>query len=568
MLGGQARRVSIAEDLDRVSRELRRPFIDLMGSLSTKNSSPLWWSTEIAARNPYTLSLFLHICFLKVGAELLDGIEENLLIVVESSAVLRQLRRIAHGKGIVTKDVSPRLSLKRRLGRLTSGLKRRCHYWIDFARRRRKLKQVGPFFSASFSGDDTALFFTWVDGRNFARSGGYVDPHFGPLPDHARKRGYRVAYLARMLNTASFGEDVERLRRTDEVFFFPEAILSWKDLAYAAVQTLLYRPSLPAGVFLDGLDVYDLVREQVRQERMAATHPMMFVYYALIRRLAERGVCPGIIFYTFEGHSWENAVCLGVRTCMPDTELVAFENVIFTKMLMGAFPSRQELNCRPMPDRVVTNGSLFSRVMLEEGYPAEKVVEGAALRHHHLWQLQPVSARRELRRPIHVLVATSIGFSDSVDLVEKALRAFRGRLDYQVFIKCHPAFNREVLGRAIGDLSQISNVKLVDSPIGEWFAQAHVLLYTYTSVCFEALAHGVPPVFVRPENWLNMDQLDAAPDCHWTATRPEEILKVVEGIVGMSDEAWRTWYQRAQEVLAQGLAPVSSERLDRFLQRA
>jgi surface carbohydrate biosynthesis protein (TIGR04326 family) len=568
MLGGQTRRVSIAEGLDRVNRELRRPFIDLIGSFSVKNSSPLWWSTELAARNPYTLSLFLHICFLKVGAKLLDGIEEDFLIVVESSGVLRQLRRIARGKGIVTKDVSPRRPLQCRLRWLTSGLKGRCRYWIDFARRRKKLRQLGPFFPAPFSGDDTALFFTWVDGRNFAPSGGYIDPHFGPLPDHARKRGHRVAYLARMLNTASFGEDVERLRRTGETFFFPEAILSWKDLAYAAVQTFFYRPALPARVLLEGLDVYNLVREQVRQERMSAAHPMMLVYYALIRRLAKRGVRPRTIFYTFEGHSWENAVCLGVRAYMPDTELVAFENVIFTKMLMGAFPSRQEWNCRPMPDRIVTNGSLFSRVLLEEGYPAEKVVEGAALRHHHLWRLQPAPARREVRGPVNVLVATSIGFSDSVDLIEKALRAFEGRPGYQVFIKCHPALNREFLGRAVGDLNRISNVKFVDSPVGEWLAQAHVLLYTYTSVCFEALAHGVPPVFVRSENWLNMDQLDAAPDCHWTVTRPEEILKVTEEIINMSDEAWRTWCQKAREVMAKGLAPVTTERLDRFLQRA
>ena len=59
-------RTSITEQLDQISKDLRKPYIEWIGHLSVHNDSPEWWGSEIAAKNPYT-NLFIRICFLKIG---------------------------------------------------------------------------------------------------------------------------------------------------------------------------------------------------------------------------------------------------------------------------------------------------------------------------------------------------------------------------------------------------------------------------------------------------------------------------------------------------------------------
>jgi len=130
---GRAEWVSVSGALNDVSRELRTPFLDLIGSLSVQNTSPLWWSTELAAKNPYTSSLFLHICFLKIGIGLLIPDGKDFLVVTENPEVLRQLKRIAQERGLPAKDLTPRTLLRRCARRCWTGRRwpspARCPGW-------------------------------------------------------------------------------------------------------------------------------------------------------------------------------------------------------------------------------------------------------------------------------------------------------------------------------------------------------------------------------------------------------------------------------------------------------
>lgn len=64
---------------------------------------------------------------------------------------------------------------------------------------------------------------------------------------------------------------------------------------------------------------------------------------------------------------------------------------------------------------------------------------------------------------------------------------------------------------------------------------AHLLLYTYTTVCFEALAHGVLPVFVCAENFLGMNKMDAFPNLYWKAADADELRDLVGGLADMAE---------------------------------
>lgn len=568
-LGSQAARVSIGEALEAITRRLRGDFLETIGKLAVMNSSPLWWSMILASKAPNRSPLYLHTCLMSLGRDLLQrGKNNGIAFLIESPAVLRYLQSFARQNGIPIQHPKPLLSPTcPQLWRNVRGIRKYLWIWRQFISRRRDLRSRGRLSVPPFSGPKTALLFTWVDARNVTSSGTYKDPHLGALPEHLRKCGYRIAYVPRVLNTVDFGEIIDRLKETGETFIFPEAVLSPSNLLRCIGQALHYRPIIPQELSLDDIDISDLIREHVSKERGSSSHATALTYYPLILSLKQANVKPERIFYTFEGHNWSQAMCLGARTYLPQTETIGFLNTGFTPMLLSVCTSPNELRCLPFPDRLVTNGSRPASELRKEGYPPERVVAGAAIRHAYLWKRPPATASLPCNGNVRILTATGIDFSDTVELVTKVLRAFSGRPGYEVLVKCHPAVDQNRVKAEIGIESPGNNVKFTDLPITELLPRAHLLFYTYTSVCFEALRYGVRPVFVRPENQLCMDQLDQVPECRWTARTPEEIRNLASQVRELSDTAWECWYERAQNVLKESLSPMTPKNLNQFVAR-
>ena len=119
--------------------------------------------------------------------------------------------------------------------------------------------------------------------------------------------------------------------------------------------------------------------------------------------------------------------------------------------------------------------------------------------------------------------------------------------------------------RHLGELAQQENVCFVDKPMGELLPSARLLLYTFTSVCFEALQHDVFPIFVRSESFLNLDKLEIAPDVRWVATTPADLRRIAEQISHMSVDEHRAWQSKAYDVVRAALAPITSDCVDAFL---
>ena len=95
--------------------------------------------------------------------------------------------------------------------------------------------------------------------------------------------------------------------------------------------------------------------------------------------------------------------------------------------------------------------------------------------------------------------------------------------------------------------------------------EADILLYTHTYVCYEALQHGVAPIFVKAENALNLDKLESAPDVRWTATTPGDLQRVSGQIGAMSDGERSRWQANASDIVRSALRPVTPDCVDAFL---
>jgi len=587
-------RISIADRLHEMSWELRQPYIDWIGELSQLNDSLDWWASELAAKNPY-FNLFIRICLLGVTRKLITlGFDRPTLIVCSSPALNREVLRFAQGSGVSMRELlTPAAYLRlNTVGRLRSrylrGAYRRLHSLAErllvrlpldqFSERiqrsldgrpsyrRQVLADLGVKSNGDFSGENAILLFTWVDGRNFSADGSYHDPYLGQLGELLRERGYRVAYVPRVLHTIPYAAAVNKLLQTDERFFFPERYMEDSEWQTCLKRARQFAPVIPEDSSIGDVPVYRLAQEQVDEHRYALAGSLS--YETLIANMVSRGVQPRQIIHPCEGHSWEQALAYAVRRYSPDTSVVGYDAGVFSPLVLSMYPAKDEYGLRPLPERIVTHGPLHSEALLAGGARQENIKSGCGLRHSYLWKenTSPIDVSVvDYERPIRVLVAPGIGLGDAVESGAKAARAFGGDSRYEVVIKCHPLTGADIVVRHLGELAQQENVCFVDKPMGELLPSARLLLYTFTSVCFEALQHDVFPIFVRSESFLNLDKLEIAPDVRWVATTPADLRRIAEQISHMSVDEHRAWQSKAYDVVRAALAPITSDCVDAFL---
>ncbi|MEX2195752.1 MAG: hypothetical protein WD844_10750 [Thermoleophilaceae bacterium] len=576
--------VRIGERIERISQELRRPYIDWVGELSQANSSLEWWASELAAKNPFTM-LYSRICALACARELLaEGLDDALLVcstpalaraVVEEAGTAGRSVTVQRGSaGALSGDAagSHRERLRPLVDRVAAGLPlalaRRAGRGPAAAAlrdapayRRRVAQALGDRRDGGFAGNDAVLLVTWADGRSVGPDGRYRDPHLGSLGDLLESHGRRVAYLPRLLPGAPVHETLSSLLSGGVRVFLPETWIGNADWRDAAAVARSFQPQIPAGAEIGGVPVAGLAREHVDRFRRAQAWAL--AQAALIRNLAAGGVRPGSVVLPFEGHAWEQAVTAAVHEYMPGTRVIGYDNVNFSRLALSLYPAESELGIRPLPDVVVTNGPAFARILAGEGFPEERIRVGCGLRHEYVWADPGEPDAAPPGEPLRILAAGSIDAGQTVELVEKAVAAF-GSEGFQVTVKLHPAVNRHAVMSRLSAPGRAADFR--EEPISELLRSADVLLYAYSVVCYEALAHGVAPVFVKAESFLDLDQLEPFPELGQRARTVEELQAAAEQVAALGEEDRRRWRERARAALAEALAPVEASCAAPFLE--
>jgi hypothetical protein len=581
-MAGWLERVSTADPLQQHAAALRRPYIDAIGGLSQLNDSPEWWASELAAKSPYT-RLFERVCALAVAQDLLGSGLDGSLVVCATPALLEEVEAAAAATGVQTlrleasqpvsaapvKAPTARRLVDRFGPRLPLPLANRVagsRPWIqpvleESPRYRRSVLEALGAGSEPLSGPATALLLTWLDARNVTPEGAYIDPHLGWLPGALRRCGYTLAFLPRVLRTAGFSDLAPRLIGTGERFLFPDLLVDESALRRCETVAREFSPIVPDETNVAGVPLARLAREHVEEFR--TSHAGNLVYPLLVEELGRVGVEPELLVHTFEGHAWEQALAGAVRTHLPATRVVGFDNLNMTRFALSRFPAAAELGLRPLPHRIVTNSLLARKMLVAEGMPDGIVAAGCAIRYAHLFEVEgnPPGVKHE--RPT-VLVATDASFDRTVELVTKAVEAFGSDDAWKVEVKCHPLIVAESVEAFVREAIGVDGI-YVDRPFRELLSSADLLLYTYSSVCYEAFAAGVPPVFVQAETDLDLDQLEPFADVRWSGRTAAELLGAARAIVALESDELAAWRAHAQEAVRAALTPVTDACVEAFL---
>jgi hypothetical protein len=196
--------------------------------------------------------------------------------------------------------------------------------------------------------------------------------------------------------------------------------------------------------------------------------------------------------------------------------------------------------------------------------PAERVVEGPALRFAHL-RHNGSSDESDEDADSCVLVAVPLEMGAASELLSKVLGALGEQDTMPVRIKPHPMMDPAVLLRHCGLAELPAHCSFVQGGMAEWLVRARVVVSAGSAVLLEALTAGVPAVTVGRESALNLNPLAWYTDLGSIRHSPDEILREVRRLWSLSEAERAAYRRRGAEILRTSFNEVTEETMGAFV---
>ncbi len=564
---GNGQRLETGDRLQNTAESLRQPYIDYIGKLSLTYNSLEWWANSFSDKNLWFSKTFLYSCYARLCRDLVnEGGQENLVLIGENAAIRRGIivnleDSPKYEKYIIETPVRNRVGeIKNSIRSFTNKLKylfvTACRVWLARGYRLKTSAVKQPS-----QAEGLTLIHSWIYDRSFSDSGEYRDIYLGQLADHLKNKGKRVVVVPYMYTT-SYHRTLKMLKKSPGDFLLPESYLSISDIIRIFWKTL---SSQDRQIYPDfqGIKVTGIINDDMKRYLQRTDLTRNVLFYEVVKRWRQAGMPIESFIYTYENQTWEKVYCLALREFYPSTRIIGYQHSTVPRMLLNYFFARDETSVLPFPDRVITNGRYTERLFKGSGYDPGKVVCGGAIRYTGLLQKKATPPQRDATHPV-ILVTPSMDKNETVELVGKVIRAFSDKKQYKVVLKFHPDFPYRFIAGDVGALP--SHFTISEKPISDLLQESHVLIYTISATCIEALALGVPVLHIQSDLTIDRDNLAGfPPDIRESASSPEDIVKAVEKILKMDEAELSRKRKLWAEVVAEMFGPVDESTFDLFL---
>jgi len=539
----------------------RRLYIDFVAGLNRRYQSRSWWArpftTKHALATPLCRDLFAYWLTARLVQEGDTGV---VIVVTERPAVVAQLVAWARPRGL---DVGVALPRPRTM---TAWLRRSAAFVlaVTVLRFLRLWRASRAHLPASSLRPHVVVMSLLHPRYSWSAQGTYQDAYFGPLIEYVRRAAYPALILG--ILDGDWRRDAARLRTLDSaVPVVPApACVTLGQILRCAWQTLRAHgqpPSLQEPVPFDGLEAGPLVREALRDSERAGQYFLNLTIYAAVRRLAGR-LQVERCFYPYENRAFEKLALLAFREVSPRTRLVGYQHAGITQNHPNLCFGEGEAAITPLPDVLLTMGEATRAWLEREGnYPPGLLRVGCALRQQTLPRrsVQPRPWPRLVTNLLVVLATSGGEYAQVLRLLEQAAP----RSSYRMRVRPHPGIPFDEAFRINPHLRRDYFTPSSDL-LEDDLAWADVVLYASSTVGIEAMAWGLPVVYLDVGQLLDTNPLSNGEQITWKAATPQELLDALDGIAALDGTAVAEWQRQAAACTQRYFGPVSDERLQAF----
>lgn len=537
-------------------------YVDMMGKLNVACNSRLWWASTVASKNRFTSRVSNYLAELIRVMEVAEREECDHLIVIGASwvvepAIVEYFRSkgvscVTVGRGLIKakeiaigwiKDVAmSTLQMFRLFVR---------KLWVDIRLRKSIASRLRN--DARYS-----VLKSFVYAGSFKESGVYRDAFYGSLVDYEAGIG-NVLIFGYIANNFRFC--VSSIAKCKTHLIIPtEYTVSYKDIICAYVDVLMCSLRIPGMVLFRGCDVSGIFKNELARTRNGVAYNQ-YLHYHATKGLLKR-VSVSSFLMTYENNPWEKMCILAAREHSPATQLIGYQHTVIPQASANMFVGAGECGIAPLPDRILTVGSLPKQIMERYGRYSEGMIEeGCGLRFEYLPNVEEMERTRSGR----VLVVLE-GIFDVYKMVNYVLRQLGQLQHYKIIIRCHPVLPiKRIKHKLVCNVEDLDAVSISHGKsLKEDVRAADIVVYWGSTVGLEALCMGKPIVHYNNKSLLSYDPLFECADFKWVVSDDVSLADVIEEIYSINDGDYEEMKANAREYLSQYISPVTTDRLSRF----
>lgn len=551
--------VSLSKEIEEYGLKLRREYLDYIAGMSEENNSLAWWATKIADKDPNGSDFYLYICMLSYFKNKMDALDDGSVIVSENIFFLDSFASLATSLGIRcinkygVRKIAAYMEFYYRLGG------RAVKFLLLSAYRQWTAQSTGGRIHNK-GNKPACLIRTFVKDECFSDDGSFKDVYFGPLADWLQKKGHAVCIIPENMRLSrSFRSAVEFYRKSAQYrFLLAEDFLGMGDYIRCLAQGIKGMFGMRLNPMFRGMNISSLL---TGDRLKYGLHGMKMIrYYYLCRRLRDAGIHPGHVILTFENKFMDKPFIMGVKHYLPDTAAIGYQHCAHYPLVLSFFTTEKEAGYAPLPDRIVTSGDEFCRILEEEGFPKKIIVSGPSLRFGYLFDERKGEQDCSPGRKI-VLIVLPPYMKAALEMSLSVRTALHRAEDMDVLFKVHPA-QRSALTAMLDELNIPPHFKVTAEPVPALLARADVAVSMGSTAEFEIIGSGVPLIRLRREIGFTFSPWI---DGYEETTPASELMGRICFFLDMPVQEKRKLRERGTRALGKYFAPASENLMRRFI---
>jgi hypothetical protein len=289
------------------------------------------------------------------------------------------------------------------------------------------------------------------------------------------------------------------------------------------------------------------------------------IYYELGKKISTNKNIKRII-YTFENNSWEQAFLLGLNG---NAKTIGYIHTIIPECAANMFISKEEATKTPLPDKVLTLGTIPKTLIDIYSEASFSVETSCALRFEYLYNDKNTGTNIYKPKGNKVLVGLE-GVMESVKVLDLCLDAASLFPEKNFVIRCHPALGIEILREHLKFpklISTLANIEVsVNKSLQEDINSSSCMIYWGSTVGVEALFKGLPVIHVDLGAELSYDPLFFWNELAYTVKTAPDLVDAIRNIENIDENEYVQCIEKIDDLKKLYFSKVTPNSIDKFLQ--
>ena len=526
-------------DSDRI--KLQNAYIACIGNLNIEHQGLDWWAYTFTSKNPLTSSLYFRVYYSMLILKLLKkDTNRNIFIfcpgVTYISIISRFLRNHTDVRVIqytpLDRNIKSFLKKIQFLWNIAFLFKTSCRILVS----RIFLRGISKKQKFEF------VFLSLILKKNWGKKI-YLDHYFSHFLNHLRENNNLVVVDV----IKGFWSQMKLFKEEHSKYrVLPlERFLKWRDLCsiyirqcnalmklhshdYLNKKTSILSDFLPHELWVS------LIKLEMKESIHWNTYAKNLLFYYSFKNLSQKTKIQRFL-YPFENRSLEKMSLLAFKEHLDHKpHLEGYQHAAIHLGHMNFRLIEGEAPIIPLPDKIWTTGKGPLNYLIEKGnFPKPFFSIGGGIRQSWSEKLKTEKRRNFIQ---DILVVFASGYFEYYGILQ-FLSKCKLDIKYHFILRAHPEFEIEEILKQF-DLSHLNISVDQNLKISGAFRQIDAICYTSSSVCIEALSHGIPAICIHYGGALNMDPLFEGAPLKWDLYNPynfEELMEKIQSQVHRED---------------------------------